>query len=370
MSSTPIRGRHARLQGLRCRLATRRNRFNGVFSRESRRSRLSSSMVEQWTFNPLVLGSSPRGGTRSPAFTDQSREPTTAEKQLLPTPRVMRMQRATSRSSRPGAVRRAILAAALAVGVLVVPQVISNPVTAQADSDLVAASDDAVGSASAFRPVNPIRILDTRTDPGIKRLWIESAFSIDPVTSTGVAAAAGVDPDDITAVIVNMTMVNAGSRGFGTVWPTGSERLETSINNVEFARAHATEPRHRSLGSRPEDLGVQLDHLRRRPRRARRVRCERADLSRPIRSTRPRPSVRHTRTRRRRVQRRFDADDRPESSRRTGRCDRRRAERHGDPVPRPRQLPGLGRRPAAARSTPTSTCCPRTTTPATRSSPG
>ena len=33
------------------------------FPCESRRSRLSSSMVEQWTFNPLVLGSSPRGGT-------------------------------------------------------------------------------------------------------------------------------------------------------------------------------------------------------------------------------------------------------------------------------------------------------------------
>ncbi len=146
------------------------------------------------------------------------------------------MQRATSISPRPGAVRRAILAGALAVGVLVVPQVTSNPVTAQADSDLVAASDDVVGAASAFRPITPIRILDTRTDPGIKRLWIESAFSIDPVTSTGVAAAAGVDPDDITAVIVNMTMVNAGDRGFGTVWATGSERLETSINNVEFER--------------------------------------------------------------------------------------------------------------------------------------
>ena len=45
----------------------RHHRFNGVFSREARRSRLSSSMVEQWTFNPLVLGSSPRGGTEGSA---------------------------------------------------------------------------------------------------------------------------------------------------------------------------------------------------------------------------------------------------------------------------------------------------------------
>jgi len=146
------------------------------------------------------------------------------------------MHRSSPISPRLDAVRRLLLAAALAIGALVVPQAISNPVTAQADSDLTAGSAEVVGAASAYKAITPIRILDTRTDAGIKRLWIESAFSIDPVTNTGVAAAAGVDPDQITAVIVNMTMVNAGSRGFGTVWPTGSERLVTSINNVEFQR--------------------------------------------------------------------------------------------------------------------------------------
>ena len=101
-SSTPIRGRRTRLQALRCRLATRRNRFNGVFSRESRRSRLSSSMVEQWTFNPLVLGSSPRGGTRSPSTTGRSREPDNCRTAARPNPRVLRMQRATSISLATG----------------------------------------------------------------------------------------------------------------------------------------------------------------------------------------------------------------------------------------------------------------------------
>ncbi len=132
--------------------------------------------------------------------------------------------------------RRVLLAAALGLGALVVPHAIGNPVTAQADSDLDAGSAEIVGTASAYEAITPIRILDTRSDAGIKRLWVESAFSIDPVTNTGVAAAAGVDPSEITAVVVNMTMVNAGDRGFGTVWPTGSERLVTSINNVEFER--------------------------------------------------------------------------------------------------------------------------------------
>ena len=60
-----IRGRRAH-RAVRWRIAIRRVRFNGVLSRESRRSRLSSSMVEQWTFNPLVQGSSPWGGTSNP----------------------------------------------------------------------------------------------------------------------------------------------------------------------------------------------------------------------------------------------------------------------------------------------------------------
>ena len=72
---TSIGGRRVRLRPLRWPIAIRRARFNGVFSRESRRSRLSSSMVEQWTFNPLVLGSSPRGGTNPPRFPAVERPP-------------------------------------------------------------------------------------------------------------------------------------------------------------------------------------------------------------------------------------------------------------------------------------------------------
>lgn len=132
------------------------------------------------------------------------------------------------------AVRRVAITASLALSTLVVPGFGGSSVGAQGATDLVAESDTLAGSASAYRPVNPIRILDTRTDDGIKRLWSKTALSIDPVTTTGVAEAAGVDPADITAVIVNTTLVRTGSRGFGTVWPTGSERQLTSTNNAEF----------------------------------------------------------------------------------------------------------------------------------------
>ncbi|MEP6299796.1 MAG: hypothetical protein ABJ382_20950 [Ilumatobacter sp.] len=128
-----------------------------------------------------------------------------------------------------------VLAVLLALAALVVPTGGADVVGATAQDDLVVASGSLAGSASAYRPVNPVRILDTRTDAGIKRVYRNSAFSIDPVTNTGVADAAGVSPGDITAVIVNTTMVRSGGIGFGTVWPTGSRRLATSTNNTEFA---------------------------------------------------------------------------------------------------------------------------------------
>ncbi|MFK7919849.1 MAG: hypothetical protein AB8G14_17370 [Ilumatobacter sp.] len=128
------------------------------------------------------------------------------------------------------------LAGVAAATALVIPTASSSMVgaTDATAENLAIASSPLTGSASAYLPINPVRILDTRTDDGIKRVFANSALSIDPVGSTGVAAAAGVDPDDITAVIVNTTMVNASSRGFATTWPTGSSRLTTSTNNAEF----------------------------------------------------------------------------------------------------------------------------------------
>ena len=127
-----------------------------------------------------------------------------------------------------------VLAFVLALVALVAPTGAADVVGATAEDHLVLQSDELTGAASSYVAVNPVRILDTRSDPGIKRMFGNSSFSIDPVTDTGVAAAAGVAPGEITAVIVNTTMVRAGGIGFGTLWPTGGTRLATSTNNTEF----------------------------------------------------------------------------------------------------------------------------------------
>jgi hypothetical protein len=97
------------------------------------------------------------------------------------------------------------------------------------------ATDELVGAASKYIAINPVRVLDSRTDPDIETLIDNQSITIDPVTSTGVAAAAGVDPNDIVAVAVNITIARATGRGWASMWPTGSNRELTSTNNFDFA---------------------------------------------------------------------------------------------------------------------------------------
>ena len=142
---------------------------------------------------------------------------------------------------RADAAPRRRLGATLTLLVALVAAVVpgADDAAAQAPDGSIAAEPLTV-AASAYRPINPVRVLDTRLDPGVGRFWVESAISLDPITGTGVASAAGVAPDRITAVVVNATMIDAGSIsdrtvGFGTVWPTGARRPTTSTNNTEFA---------------------------------------------------------------------------------------------------------------------------------------
>jgi hypothetical protein len=131
-------------------------------------------------------------------------------------------------------VRRALIATAMmSVAVVVAATTDRMPVEAEETGPNVVAAD-LTNPASKFVPINPVRVVDTRTDSRIKRLWNGSAFSIDPVTNTGVASRAGVSAGQITAVVINTTYVDAGAVGFGTVWPTGAARPFTSTNNLDF----------------------------------------------------------------------------------------------------------------------------------------
>jgi hypothetical protein len=100
-----------------------------------------------------------------------------------------------------------------------------------ADTQVAAA---AIGSASRYVAINPVRVIDTRTDLSRRRLSANGSLSIAPVTAN-VSNASGVPVAKAQAVVLNVTMVDAGGAGFATIWPTGSPQPTVSSSNTDFA---------------------------------------------------------------------------------------------------------------------------------------
>ena len=81
--------------------------------------------------------------------------------------------------------------------------------------------------ASAFVPLTPTRILDTRSGLGGVSLADDSSIDVQ------VAGVGGVPAAGATAVALNVTATNATQPGFVTAWPTGTGRPVVSNLNVE-----------------------------------------------------------------------------------------------------------------------------------------
>ena len=95
-------------------------------------------------------------------------------------------------------------------------------------------SANSIGVATRYVPISPIRVLDTRTDPGRRRLGAGRSLSLAPVTQA-VAAATGVAPGAVQAVVLNLTMVDVDGAGYASIWPTGSPMPTVSSANTDLA---------------------------------------------------------------------------------------------------------------------------------------
>lgn len=83
--------------------------------------------------------------------------------------------------------------------------------------------------ASYYQPITPIRIIDTR-DSNVDALKADDITYVAAVTGE-VAAAAGVDARDVTAVAMHATVTQTSGKGFLTVYPAGTERpLASTLN--------------------------------------------------------------------------------------------------------------------------------------------
>ena len=90
----------------------------------------------------------------------------------------------------------------------------------------VAVVEAAPGGASAYVPVSPYRILDTRAAQGFsRRTKAGEAFTL---------ALSNV-PQGASAVVLNMTIAGSGDGGFVTVYPSGVARPVASSINVDGA---------------------------------------------------------------------------------------------------------------------------------------
>ena len=95
-------------------------------------------------------------------------------------------------------------------------------------------SANSIGVATRYVPISPIRVLDTRTDAGRRRLGAGRSLSLAPVTQA-VAAATGVAPGAVQAVVLNLTMVDVDGAGYASIWPTGSPMPTVSSANTDLA---------------------------------------------------------------------------------------------------------------------------------------
>jgi hypothetical protein len=88
---------------------------------------------------------------------------------------------------------------------------------------------DGEATGARYHPVAPVRVLDTRVANGAPLAPVGPGRSLDlQVTGRGGVPAAGV-----SAVILNVTVVDPVGAGFLTAWPTGEARpLASNLNFV------------------------------------------------------------------------------------------------------------------------------------------
>ena len=80
------------------------------------------------------------------------------------------------------------------------------------------------GSAGAFQPLTPARLLDTRTGAQTK-LGPNASLKLQ-VTNVG-----GVPPTGVSAVVMNVTVTNPAAASFLTVWPSSASMpLASNLN--------------------------------------------------------------------------------------------------------------------------------------------
>ncbi|MCU1391673.1 MAG: hypothetical protein JWM34_101, partial [Ilumatobacteraceae bacterium] len=103
----------------------------------------------------------------------------------------------------------------------------------QRSLDLIADIDGWYPAGSAYTPVQPERLLDTRDGTGAPAQPLGGG---DTLVLQVTGAGATKVPADATAAVLNITATNASASGFVTVWPCGQPQPTASNLNIAAGR--------------------------------------------------------------------------------------------------------------------------------------
>ncbi|MFJ9808104.1 hypothetical protein ACIRTB_07730 [Streptomyces sp. NPDC101158] len=84
------------------------------------------------------------------------------------------------------------------------------------------------GTGSAYHPMTPTRLMDTRSGTGV----VQAKVGAGQTVTLQVAGRAGIPDTGVTAVVLNVTAVAPTAGGFVSVFPAGTVR--TSASNLNF----------------------------------------------------------------------------------------------------------------------------------------
>ncbi len=87
-----------------------------------------------------------------------------------------------------------------------------------------------------FSSISPVRLFDTRPDTAQGAVWVDKTRWVGPANTLRipVAGVAGVPTSGVSAVSLNVTVVDPQGAGFITVYPCGARPLASNLNFVTW----------------------------------------------------------------------------------------------------------------------------------------
>ncbi len=123
-----------------------------------------------------------------------------------------------------------VVATAIATGSLVAAEAGASDVGQDIVSPPAESADAAVVAGSRYVPITPLRVVDTRIGRGSTRPAARSMITVSVITPE-VAAASGIGAGAASAVVINLTSVDAAAGGYVTAWPADAPQPPTSSLN-------------------------------------------------------------------------------------------------------------------------------------------